>query len=154
MPTKSSRAIAAQLEAAAQTCSQHGTQLTALRRTVLAIILEAKGPLTAYQLLDQLKKTRTGAAPPTIYRALKFLLDNKLIHRIEMLNAFVPCVEAGCHAHSAQFLICRRCGTVAEVDDHAISKAVNHAARGQGFQAENTVVEIEGACASCATSAS
>src|ERR1700730_3002617 len=105
-------ALGARLDLAAQPCARQGAQLTELRRRVLGLIIEAESPLTAYQLLDRLKETRKGAVPPTIYRALDFLLEQRLIHKLERLNAFIPCTENG-HEHPAQFLICRQCGTVA-----------------------------------------
>jgi Fur family transcriptional regulator, zinc uptake regulator len=104
---KKRRAVAAQLDAAEQICTQQGAQFTELRRHVLELILEAEGPSTAYQLLERLQETRKRAAPPTIYRTLDFLIEHLLIHKVERLNAFIPCSEAG-HHHSVQFLICRR----------------------------------------------
>lgn len=148
MIAKARRGIAAQLSRAAQACARDGAQLTELRRCVLGLILEADGPVTAYQILDRLKRIRKGAVPPTVYRALDFLLEQRLIHRVERLNAFIPCAESG-HRHVAQFLICRECGMVAEIDDRAAAKALEHAAEREGFRACDTVVEIEGTCATC-----
>jgi Fur family transcriptional regulator, zinc uptake regulator len=148
MNTRRLRQMDAQLDSAASFCIAHGAQLTQLRRHVLGLILEADGPLTAYQLLDRLKETRKGAAPPTIYRALDFLLAQRLIHKVERLNAFVPCVESG-HEHAAQFLICRECGAVTEIEDRAAASALEHAAEREGFHPRRTVVEIEGTCAAC-----
>jgi Fur family zinc uptake transcriptional regulator len=153
MAARPAEQIEAQLDEAAAACALQSTQLTELRRGVLGLVLEADAPLTAYQLLDRLRETRKGAVPPTIYRALAFLLENRLIHKIESLNAFIPCVEAGHHSHAAQFLICRRCGTVAELEDHEVSMALAVAARKQGFNPGNAVVEIEGVCAGCSTPA-
>ncbi len=107
------------LQAAAETCSRDGAELTDLRRSVLSLIMEADTPPTAYQLLDRLREIRRGAMPPTVYRTLGFLLDKKLIHKIERLNAFVPCIEPGHHTHPVEFLICRSCGAVEEVEDQA-----------------------------------
>ena len=143
------RDIEAQLDAAGQTCIWQGGQLTELRRLVLGLILEAESPATAYQLLDRLKETRKGAAPPTIYRALDFLIEQGLIHKVERLNAFIPCNEAAPHDHPVQFLICRRCGSVAEIEDRAVSKALEHAAQRQGFHSSKAVVELDGTCAAC-----
>ncbi|MBV8455333.1 MAG: transcriptional repressor [Acetobacteraceae bacterium] len=139
------------LDRAAETCAARGAQLTALRREVLRLVLEADGPVTAYQLLDRLRQVRAGAVPPTVYRALDFLLAQGLIHRIERLNAFVACPESD-HQHAAQFLICRRCGTVVELDDTIVARALDAAARRQGFHPAHAVVEIEGLCAACASS--
>jgi Fur family transcriptional regulator, zinc uptake regulator len=143
-------AVDAQLARAAEACAAQGAQLTELRRHVMALILESEGPLTAYQLLDRLKATRKGAVPPTIYRALDFLKEQRLIHKLERLNAFIPCIESGSgHDHPAQFLICRQCGTVTEIEDVAAANAIEHAAEREGFHPRNTVVEIEGTCAAC-----
>ena len=152
MTASASKAIERQLDAASTACSRQNTQLTELRRTVLGLVLQAERPLTAYQLLDRLKETRRGAMPPTVYRALDFLIDNKLIHKIERLNAFVPC-EAGHHDHSVQFLICRVCGQATELEDCEICHALDSAARAKGFQPSSTIVEIEGVCAACAGAA-
>jgi Fur family zinc uptake transcriptional regulator len=150
MAALTQEALESQLDAASLSCSRQSTQLTELRRTVLGLVLQAERPLTAYQLLDRLKEKRRGAVPPTVYRALDFLLENKLIHKIERLNAFVPCTEAGHHhAHSAQFLICRRCGTVIELEDSAASHALEQAATRAGFKPSSMIVEIEGLCAAC-----
>ncbi len=151
MPTQKLHAIEAQLATAVRTCQRNGAQLTELRRLVLSLILAADAPLTAYQLLDRLKETRKGAAPPTIYRALDFLMEQHLIHKVERLNAFIACSEAeGHHNHSVQFLICRQCGTVAEIEDHAITRALAFAAQQKGFRPSNAVVELDGTCAECA----
>lgn len=141
-------AVDAQLDRAAAACAEQGAQLTVLRRRVLSLILAADAPLTAYQLLDRLKETRKGAVPPTVYRALDFLLAHRLVHKLERLNAFVPCVDGG-HEHPAQFLICGQCGTVTEIEDAAAASALEHAAEREGFHPRNTVVEIEGTCAAC-----
>ena len=147
------RTIDRQLEAATQACSQSNAQLTELRRTVLRLVLQAERPITAYQLLDRLKEIRRGAVPPTIYRALDFLLDNKLIHKVESLNAFMPC-GAGHHDHSVQFLICTECGQVAELEDRSVSKALDRAALAEGFRPSSTIIEVAGLCAACAAAES
>jgi Fur family zinc uptake transcriptional regulator len=141
-------AIEAQLEAAASSCAKSGNQLTALRRHVLALVLSAQGPLTAYQLLDRLKESRN-AVPATIYRALDFLMAQHLIHKVERLNAFIPCTDTAHADHAVQFLICRKCGTVDEMEDHATSRALARAAERKGFRPGNAVIELDGTCAAC-----
>jgi Fur family zinc uptake transcriptional regulator len=141
------------LDQAEAHCRAHGATLTTLRRDVLKLILAAESPLTAYQLLDQLKTQRKSAVPPTIYRALDFLIQLRLVHRLERLNAFIPCLEADHDHHDVQFLICGKCGTVAEIEDSATTAALNHAARKHGFTPHHAMVELDGLCASCATAA-
>ena len=147
---RTSADIEGRLDAAALACTRAGVRFTDLRRHVLALVLHAPGPVTAYALLDQLRGTRWMAAPPTVYRALDFLLAQGLIHKVERLNAFIGCDEGGAHSHAAQFLICRSCGAVDEVDDHAVTDALGHVAAAKGFTPAHATVEVEGTCATCA----
>jgi Fur family zinc uptake transcriptional regulator len=137
------------LAEAEKICAANGTQLTELRRAVLSLIHKASGPQTAYQLLDQLKAIRKSAVPPTVYRALDFLIDNRLVHKLEQLNAFIPCSDTHHDHHDVQFLICDKCGTVAEIEDRAIARALARAAEKQGFHPGKAVVELDGTCAAC-----
>jgi Fur family zinc uptake transcriptional regulator len=165
MPAVREAAVETMLQGAAEACARRGAQLTELRRQVLRLILAAEQPVGAYALLDQLKAERAGAAPPTIYRALDFLLDQGLIHRVERLNAFIGCVgtghdhaaappgEAHAHAHQHQFLICRLCGATVELADAGVAAALARAAAASGFRMERATVEVEGRCARCAAEA-
>ena len=142
------------LDHADQICGSKGARLTDLRRQVLGLILEAEAPAGAYDLLDQLRASRHGAAPPTVYRALEFLLEQGLIHKLESRSAYVGCVSpkgpSGDADHAAQFLICRTCGQVTELDDHELAHALEDAARRLGFTVGKATIEAEGRCAACA----
>jgi len=151
----------AMLDAAAAVCARRGAKLTDLRRDVLRLVLEAGQPVGAYTLFNRLKVARAGAAPPTVYRSLDFLLDQGLIHKVERLNAFVACTEhthdhptlgetQPGDTHQHQFLICSRCGATAELTDAAVGAALTAAARARGFHPTRATVEIEGTCAACA----
>lgn len=142
-------AVEAQLERAAALCLGRGARLTELRRLVLGLVLEKSGPIGAYELLDRLRAHRAGAAPPTVYRALDFLLAQSLIHRLERLSAFVSCLGDEAHEHRAQFLICGGCGQVTEIEDHAVEEALAQAARRSGFAIRGATIEAEGLCAAC-----
>lgn len=140
-------------------CAGRSVRLTDLRRQVLGLILDAPQPTGAYDLLDRLRATRAGAAPPTVYRALDFLLENGLIHKLERLSAFVGCIahdnfphaSHDAHAHAAQFLICRGCGKVTELEDHELAHALEDAAHRQGFTVGKATIEAEGQCAACSS---
>ncbi|WP_137178675.1 Fur family transcriptional regulator [Roseomonas sp. AR75] len=150
------QAVEAALDRAASACAARGAQLTALRRQVLRLVLDAPHPVGAYALLDQLRAERPGAAPPTVYRALDFLQEQGLVHRVERLNAFVGCTGPEAHHHCGhghdhphQFLICASCGATAEICDDRVAAAVRDAARAAGFVPTRTTVEVEGRCAAC-----
>jgi Fur family zinc uptake transcriptional regulator len=143
-------ALAERLARAEATCAKSGVRLTDIRRDVLRLILQASEPVGAYALLDGLRAQTGGGKPPTIYRALDFLLAQGLIHRVERLNAFVGCHDEEAHQHAAQFLICRVCGRATEIEDEAVAAAIARAAEAAGFQPARATVEVDGVCRTCA----
>jgi Fur family zinc uptake transcriptional regulator len=142
------------LRHAGDICAKRGARLTDLRRLVLGHVLDAAGPVGAYDLLERVRRTRLGAAPPTVYRSLDFLLAHGLIHRLERLSAFVGCVQHDHRAdgHLAQFLICRQCGRVIEIEAPDVVEALACTARRMGFALRTATIEAEGVCADCALS--
>ena len=148
MNSRDRQAVDSEIERILRICAERGARLTELRGDVLRLLLEADGPLTAYELLDRLRETHKGAVPPTIYRALHFLMEQRLIHKVEILNAFIPCLKTD-HRGPVQFLICRKCGKVSEIEDRPAARALERAAEREGFHLNNVVVEIEGTCAAC-----
>src|SRR5579875_275449 len=122
-------------------CLRRGAKLTALRREVLGLVLQAESCIGAYEVLERLRRTHPSAAPPTVYRALDFLLANGLIHRLERLSAFVGCVAEDEGGHAAQFLICRVCGRVTELHDRALAAALAASARRYGFTVSGATIE-------------
>ncbi|CAI3786434.1 Zinc uptake regulation protein [Pseudomonas sp. MM227] len=130
-------------------CLKQGLRLTALRRRVLELVWQSHKPLGAYDILAVLsEQDGRRAAPPTVYRALDFLLDNNLVHRIASLNAFIGCNHPE-HAHQGQFLICRACHVAVELEHKTISDAIVESALGVGFVVEGQTVEVVGLCAAC-----
>lgn len=146
-PTPPAAAIATALSAAEAKCIAQGERWTASRRRTYELLLEAGAPVKAYDLLSGYAVEGAPAAkPPTIYRALDFLLTHGLVHRIESLNAFVACTADG--AHSAEFLICDCCGRVEELG-LGVDRAAVVAAADRGFQPTRVVLEVHGLCADC-----
>jgi len=140
-----SRCIRDGLDAADAACVANGLRLTPVRRRTLEILLEAHEALGAYDVLARLDADGFGSKPPVAYRALTFLVDAGLAHRIERLNAFVACAHPDAD-HDPAFMICNRCGTVAEGD---AGSAMQTSAAAAGFQIERTVLEAEGICPAC-----
>jgi len=149
--------VASALDSAAAVCQQRGVRLTPLRRQVLELVWQSHRPIGAYAVLEALQAERRGAAadgkaamvaPPTVYRALEFLLGQRLIHRIESLNAYIGCVHPGAR-HAAQFLICSGCGSAAELESPALTAAIEDAAGDAGFAIDRVAVEVAGRCPDC-----
>jgi Fur family transcriptional regulator, zinc uptake regulator len=141
------------LERADALCAARGARLTELRRAVLELIWRGHEPVGAYALLDALRRSHPHAAPPTVYRALDFLAAHGLIHRIESLNAYIGCDHPD-RPHRSQFLICAKCSTAAEIDDPAVSRALQRSARDIGFAVTRQMVELSGLCPGCRRAAS
>ena len=164
------------LATAARLCLERRARLTPLRRRVLELVWRSHAPVGAYDILGRLSDepgtakdkgtaaeqgtrrtaaeqgTRRPSAPPTVYRALEFLLAQGLIHRIESLNAYVGCMNPEGHpegAHGGQFLICSDCGAAAEVHDPRVDAAVARRAEELGFAVRRKTIEVEGVCPPC-----
>lgn len=140
------------LAQAERQCERRGVRFTPIRRRVLELIATANGALKAYELLDRLAVEHAAARAPTIYRALDFLIEQGLVHRIESLNAYVacPCPE---HAHGFQLLICGQCGRVDELHLDDVSAQLGEQARCLGFRIERQTIELLGSCDACLNSA-
>lgn len=130
-------------------CAARAQRLTPLRRQVLETLLASHNPLGAYEIIERMAGENSRPAPITVYRALDFLRDNGLVHRIESRNAFVACV----HNHSGDdlvvFLICERCGAVGEGPGGAVADALKASSRAAGFSPKSPLIEIVGVCSHC-----
>ena len=130
-------------------CARRGTRLTPLRRRVLELILAAEQPIGAYTLLAELQSERGKLGPPTVYRALDFLIAQGLVHRLESLNAYIGCPQPE-ENHASQFLICTGCGEVTEIEDAEIAASARRKAAESGFSLDRLTIELAGRCPHCA----
>ncbi len=146
------RCRAAILADAERVCLARRVRLTTQRRRVLEIVAESHGAIGAYDILDRLARDGRRPAPIAVYRALDFLMEHGLVHRLASLNAYVACAHAA-GRHGAQFLICQRCGTIGEITDARVSRAIAAAASEVGFNVSAAVVEVAGLCAACGQAA-
>ena len=136
-------------------CHERGLRLTAIRARVLGLVAAAGKPIKAYDLLELVRKGEGAgaAAPPTVYRALDFLLANGFIHKLESVNSFVACHHPSTDQHSVPFLICNRCHSAVELEDRGVVDALDARARALGFVPQAQTLEVHGLCARCASAA-
>jgi Fur family transcriptional regulator, zinc uptake regulator len=130
-------------------CAARAERLTPIRRNVLEALLASHQPLGAYELIDRLAVRGARPAPITIYRALDFLREQGLVHRIESRNAFIACVHNHDSGDPVVFLICERCGDVGEAAAAAVADTIRNASRAAGFTPKTPLIEISGICAHC-----
>ena len=129
-------------------CAKQHLRFTETRRRVLEIIWESHRPAKAYDILEKLSDGNTQTKPPTVYRALDFLLDNGMIHKINSLNAYVGCSHPS-NQHQCHFLICTECDDVFECCNGTLDKAINSTADKTKFKPISSSVEIQGICHEC-----
>ena len=140
--------IQSALARADKLCTEKKLRLTPIRHRVLELIWQSHKPIKAYDLLAQLSDEHHIEKPPTVYRALEFLLDNHLIHKIESSNAYIGC-EFEHVAGACQFLICDQCEEVKEVKEPSLNATLMKTSENEGFTPRQTHVEIHGLCAQC-----
>lgn len=142
----------ASLEEAAALCGRRGARFTPMRRAVYELMLAQAAPRSAYDLLGEMqKRLDRRLAPPTVYRALEFLLEQGLIHRLESNHTYVPCAHPG-EVHQSVYLVCTGCGTTAELEDGEVGGLLRDRAEAEGFTPRKQVVEVQGTCADCSPS--
>jgi Fur family zinc uptake transcriptional regulator len=142
------RCATAAIAHAEELCAARAQRLTPMRRHVLQALLASHRPLGAYEIIERLADPGR-PAPITIYRALDFLRDNGLAHRIESRNAFVACVHNHADDDIVVFFICERCGAVGEAPGGAVAEALKASSRAAGFTPKSPVIEIAGICTHC-----
>ena len=143
------RCSKAALQKAKSLCKTRNLRLTPIRESVLQLIWQSHRPLGAYKIIEQLSLVRgKRVLPPTVYRALDFLREVGLIHRLATLNAYIGCPFPD-SAHSDFFLVCRVCGSVAECSTDALNKTIQTTANRAGFVVEGQTVEVVGLCSPC-----
>ena len=138
------------MQAATSVCQQNALRFTPIRQRVLELVWNNHAPVAAYDLLKLLRQEKDNAEAPTVYRALDFLLENGLVHKIESLNAYIGCNHPG-DLHTSQFLICEHCHQVVEQDNPEIDAAISAHAVKLGFMISQQTIEIMGVCSNCRT---
>ena len=147
-PSHHVHGAAAYVRAVEAACAARGLRLTPLRAQVLGLVAEAGKPVKAYELLEAMKTASGNVAPPTVYRALDFLLDQGFIHRLASINAFVGCHHPNVR-HSVPFLICDRCQAAIELEDERVSELLQERAQALGFEPRAQTLEVHGICRKC-----
>lgn len=142
------RTVKTQLDLAESYCSHRRTRLTPIRRQVLSLLLGYNRCVRAYELLEDLKETHANATPPTIYRALEFLISEGLAHRVDSVNAYIACADPVSGPHNL-IAICTDCNAAAEINDDKIINVLIHCLRRIKFEPTGNAIEIQALCGPC-----
>jgi Fur family zinc uptake transcriptional regulator len=130
-------------------CRGRGARMTPIRRRVLEALHASPKPMGAYELADVLAPRGHRIAPITVYRALDFLIDQGLAHRLASLNAYIASQPGSTAHHASAFLICEGCGSVNEITSPEVAETVMGILTKQGFKSRAKVLEITGRCTGC-----
>ena len=144
----SNEQVSKQLHAADRLCDERSINLTPLRRLVLEFVIRQARPVGAYELLDMLREAGRSSAPPTVYRALEFLLEAGLVHRLPAQNAYMACSHPH-HHHQGLILSCRQCGQALELETPDLFHLIEQHAGAQGFMVADDALEVSGLCPFC-----
>jgi Fur family zinc uptake transcriptional regulator len=137
-----------QLLTAEALCLERGKRLTPIRRKVLEILLAEHRSVKAYELLELIRSVQPGAAPPTVYRALDFLVEEGLVHRLDAINAWTACLDAAGAPHDL-LVVCTQCGAVAELSDPELSRKLAERVANAGFALSGHETELRALCRAC-----
>jgi Fur family zinc uptake transcriptional regulator len=138
----------AALVLAEEYCRERGEKLTPIRRKVLELLLTSGRATKAYSLLDDMRQIHPGSAPPTVYRALDFLLSAGLVHRIESINAFTVCHDLTQCQHGI-LVVCQQCGNVTELHQPKLRQALVLQIQDAGYRLASEEIELKGLCSDC-----
>ena len=133
---------------------QSTINLTVSRRAVLDIVMAAGKPMKAYDILTELQSIIKHAKPPTVYRALDYLVAHHLLHRVNDQNAFVYCQQQSkCYQpHAQRFNVifsCQACGTIIEKSDDSMTAVMNTLTQALNFVSSSQMLECSGVCQAC-----
>ena len=136
------------IRSATRLCQERGSRLTDLRKQVLQLVWSSHKPIGAYDILKSLQNQGRSGAPPTVYRALDFLLELGVVHRISSMNAYVGCTEPGL-PHISQYFLCIACGVAAELNNQSVNDSIEITATEMGFKIQDHTIEVSGLCSAC-----
>lgn len=129
-------------------CQERGLRFTELRKEVLKLVWVSHVPAKAYDILENLKGKEWSAKPPTVYRALDFLVETGLVHKLDSINAYIgrshPREKNACY-----FLICTDCNEAKECCSSELSDAIESAWDNNSFRPKKITLEVLGQCNAC-----
>ena len=141
------------IQKAEDSCIESGGRLTVKRKNVLIALLSSDMPQSAYEISSYYKETFNEAIPVmSVYRMLKFLVKESLVHKLSSTKKYVACSHIACnHSHKVpQFLICDQCNQVSEVGvQKEIIDALQISVEKADFYLNSPELELHGVCRDC-----
>jgi len=146
---KNSKDVDLSISSVVEFCEINNLDFTKIRKKVFEIILNYKKPIKAYKILDGLSDIdKKILHPPTVYRAIDFLINNGFVHKLNSINSYVGCFHPNIHKE-CYFLICKKCNVYQECCNDELTNKIVKTAKHNNFTVSNTTLEIVGHCHDC-----
>ena len=123
-----------------------GGRLTKVKSALLSLLEKEGCPITLVQISIGLKKSKILANRTTIYRELKFLVENKIVEKLVLGGVEYYELVSEHHHH----LVCLKCHKIEEVflDNH-LENQEKKLAKKSGFKITGHALEFFGFCKKC-----
>lgn len=132
-------------------------RITKPRELVTELLEKSKEPLNPYEMKELLDKKKYKIDIVSIYRIIKCLEDNNLVHKVLSTNKFAKCQiehEDKCTKHSEyhchHLLICENCGSTEEIHCSGINSIIKTLEKNSNFKIKRHNLEFYGLCSKCA----
>lgn len=123
--------------------SSKGISPTKARLQILSICMKASTPVDALYVASKLGNT---AHLATVYRTLEKFASLGILTRVDFQEGKFRYEYVHDHHHHA---VCESCGSIAEVKDNHLEKAMNAVKIGAGFSVTRHALELFGLCQGC-----
>jgi Fe2+ or Zn2+ uptake regulation protein len=133
-------------EQLAERLRERGLRVTSQRLVIHRALRARDQHLTAEQVLDAIADALPGTSLPTVYATLELLEELGLARRVSTgTGPLLFDSRVSPHAHT----VCRRCGTLADLEQPVESGGALALARATGFAPDHAQLVIWGLCARC-----
>jgi Fur family ferric uptake transcriptional regulator len=139
--------LASRIDAISARLRERGLKHSSVRQAVLDAFLRAKTHLTIDELTRRVREVAPTAAYSTVYRTMKFLVDEGFASARDFGGDRTLYEPAGSGHHD--HLICTACGEVQEFEDAEIERLQERVAKRHGFEMEAHRLELYGTCRQC-----
>lgn len=148
MPTYKQKAL--------EVLKNHKFRITKPREMVIELLGKSKEPLNPYEMKDLLDRKHNKIDIVSIYRIIKCLEDNNLVHRVLSTNKVAKCQiehedkctkESNHHCH--HLLICEKCSSIEEVHCAGVDLIIKKLEKDSNFKIKRHDLEFYGFCSNC-----
>lgn len=141
------------VQAAKIVCINESKEFTENRQRVLEILLQAREPISAYEIRDLCNLTVDSPFRATsVYRALDFLESINFVHKLNSVSKYIALKRftGECKHQNSIFLICKSCQKIEEIAATASTfKPLKCEIEASGFSSKSSQLEVITLCSNC-----